>query len=127
VTVKFLLSYSTRPLQMFGLLGGLMGATGAVILAYLGFLKISGHAALTQREPLVLLGILLAFTGLQLVTLGLLAELQSRTYHESQGKPVYVIRRILEHDVEPVEAASHLGRDSATVADTPDVPVRRGR
>ena len=46
--------------------------------------------------PLLLLGILLIFTGLQLVTLGLLAELQVRTYHESQNKPIYVIRDILE-------------------------------
>ena len=58
--------------------------------------KLRGYEALTQHQPLVLFGILLAFTGLQLVTLGLLAELQSRTYHESQGKPVYVIRRIVQ-------------------------------
>jgi uncharacterized membrane protein len=46
--------------------------------------------------PLLLLGILLIFTGFQLVTLGLLAELQARTYHESQNKPTYVIREIRE-------------------------------
>lgn len=96
VTVKFLLSYSTRPLQMFGLLGGAMGLVGAVILGYLGTVRILGWQQLTPRQPLVLLGILLVFTGVQLVTLGLLAELQARTYHESQGKPVYVIRRILQ-------------------------------
>jgi len=96
VTVKFLLSYSTRPLQMFGLVGGVMGVAGAVILGYLGALKIVWDQRLTERQPLVLLGILLVFTGVQLVTLGLLAELQARTYHESQGKPVYVIRRLLE-------------------------------
>jgi glycosyltransferase involved in cell wall biosynthesis len=96
LTVKFLLSYSTRPLQMFGLLGGIMGGTGAVILAYLAYVKLAGYVALTERLPLVLLGILLVFTGVQLVTVGLLAELQSRTYHESQGKPVYTIRQVLE-------------------------------
>lgn len=96
VTVKFLLSYSTRPLQMFGLIGGAMGTAGAVVLAYLAFIKLTGPVALTERLPLVLFGILLVFTGVQLVTVGLLAELQSRTYHESQGKPVYVIRQILE-------------------------------
>jgi len=96
VTVKFLLSYSTRPLQMFGLVGGVMGATGALILGYLGTLRIVWLQRLTERQPLVLLGILLVFTGVQLVTVGLLAELQARTYHESQGKPIYVIRRILE-------------------------------
>jgi glycosyltransferase involved in cell wall biosynthesis len=96
LTVKFLLSYSTRPLQMFGLLGGIFGGIGAVLLAYLAYVKLAGYVALTERLPLVLLGILLVFTGVQLVTVGLLAELQSRTYHESQGKPVYVIRRILQ-------------------------------
>jgi len=98
VTVKFLLSYSTRPLQMFGLVGGVMGAVGSVLLVYLAYIKLAGYAALTERLPLVLLGILLVFTGVQLVTVGLLAELQSRTYHESQDKPVYVIRRTLPPD-----------------------------
>lgn len=99
MTVKFLLSYSTRPLQMFGLIGGIMGGVGAVILAYLGLQKLTLPAvSLTERLPLVLLGILLCFTGVQLVTVGLLAELQSRTYHESQGKAVYVIRRIIESE-----------------------------
>jgi hypothetical protein len=45
---------------------------------------------------LLLFGILLVFTGVQLVTLGLLAEMQARTYHESQDKPIYVIREIRE-------------------------------
>jgi glycosyltransferase involved in cell wall biosynthesis len=96
LTVKFLLSYSTRPLQMFGLIGGAMGVSGVLLLAVLGTLRLLGYVSLNERQPLVLGGILLAFSGLQLVTLGLLAELQARTYHESQDKPVYVIRQILE-------------------------------
>jgi len=96
LTVKFLLSYSTRPLQMFGLIGGAMGLTGVFMLSVLGLLRVLGYVSLNERQPLVLAGILLAFSGLQLVTLGLLAELQARTYHESQGKPVYVIRQVLE-------------------------------
>jgi hypothetical protein len=51
--------------------------------------------SLNERLPAVLFGILLLFTGLQFVTLGLLAEMQSRTYHESQGKRIYAIRQIL--------------------------------
>jgi glycosyltransferase involved in cell wall biosynthesis len=98
LTVKFLLSYSTRPLQIFGLIGGGMGLAGTIILGYLGTLRIFFHEEITRRLPLTLFGILLLFTGVQLVTLGLLAELQARTYHESQGKPVYVIRRILGKD-----------------------------
>jgi len=107
ITVKFLLSYSTRPLQMFGLVGGGMGAAGVAILGYLGSLKLLGlPVSLNERQPLVLFGILLVFTGVQLVTLGLLAEMQARTYHESQNKPVYVVRQVLGEPrgtSEPVE------------------------
>lgn len=95
ITVKFLLSYSTRPLQIFGLVGGLMGLVGTVVLGYLGVLKLIYREEITRRLPLTLLGILLLLTGVQLVTLGLLAELQARALHESQGKPTYVVRQVL--------------------------------
>ncbi|MBI4475783.1 MAG: glycosyltransferase family 2 protein [Acidobacteria bacterium] len=95
VTVKFLISYSTRPLQIFGLVGLAMGAIGTVICSYLAYVRLFGYQSIADR-PLLLFGILLIFTGVQLVTLGLLAELQSRTYHESQDKPIYVIREIRE-------------------------------
>jgi glycosyltransferase involved in cell wall biosynthesis len=96
LTVKFLVSYSTRPLQVFGLLGVGMGGAGAALLGYLGLERLLGFASLTERTASVLFGVLLVFTGLQLVTLGLLAELQARTYHESQGKPIFVVREVLE-------------------------------
>lgn len=95
LTVKFLVSYSTRPLQIFGLLGLIMGSAGGLVLIYLAFAKYVGGEGIGNR-PLLLFGILLAFTGVQLVTLGLLGEMQARTYHESQGKPIYVIRDVLE-------------------------------
>ncbi len=95
VTVKFLLSYSTRPLQIFGLFGLLSGGLGALITAYLGWVRLVAHEPIADR-PLLLLGVLLVFTGVQLVTFGLLAELMARTYYESQGKPTYVIREIRE-------------------------------
>ena len=95
VTVKFLLSYSTRPLQIFGLLGLVSGGLGALITAYLGWVRLVAHQSIADR-PLLLLGVLLVFTGVQLVTFGLLAELMARTYYESQGKPTYVIREIRE-------------------------------
>lgn len=100
LTVKFLLSYSTRPLQIFGLVGGGMLAVGFLVCAYLAYVRLFGLQAIGDR-PLLLFGILLIFSGLQLITLGLLAELQSRTYHESQDKPVYVIREIREAAVQP--------------------------
>ncbi len=95
ITVKFLLSYSTRPLQMFGMIGLGVGALGGVILAYLAYIRLFTPQGIGDR-PLLLLGVLLAFTGVQFITIGLLAELQARTYHESQGKAIYVIRDILE-------------------------------
>jgi len=95
LTVKFLLSYSTRPLQIFGLIGFLMGLAGLGITGSLTYVKLVGGQSIGNR-PLLLLGILLIFTGVQLVSLGLLAELQARTYHESQNKPTYAIREIRE-------------------------------
>ncbi len=95
MTVKFLLSYSTRPLQMFGAIGLLTGGAGFLITSYLAYLRLFGNQSISNR-PLLLLGILLIFTGVQLITLGLLAELQARTYHESQDKPVYAIREVRE-------------------------------
>jgi hypothetical protein len=71
-----------------------MGAAGSLILAYLAGVKLIEQTPIGGR-PLLLFGILLAFTGVQLVTLGLLAELQARTYREAQGKPAYVIREII--------------------------------
>lgn len=96
LTVKFLLSYSTRPLQIFGLIGIVMGLAGAVITGGLAVQRLREVASIDQHMPLLLLGILLIFTGFQLVTLGLLAELQVRTYHESQNKAIYVIRDVLQ-------------------------------
>ena len=107
LTVKFLLSYSTRPVQIFGLVGLAMGFPGLLILAYLSFVKLFAGQSIANR-PLLLFGVLLVFTGVQLLTLGLLAELQARTYHESQDKPTYVIREVretLERPAPAVEAA----------------------
>ena len=103
ITVKFLLSYSTRPLQIFGLIGFAMGLLGTIICGWLAYERLIGAISLSDR-PLLLLGILLISTGFQLVTLGLLAELQARTYHESQDKPTYSVREIREQltDERPV-------------------------
>jgi glycosyltransferase involved in cell wall biosynthesis len=95
LTVKFLLRYSTRPLQIFGLVGMITGSLGLLITGYLGFVRlVLGHGI--GERPLLLLGVLLVFSGLQFMTIGLLAEMQARTYHESQDKPTYVVREILE-------------------------------
>jgi hypothetical protein len=99
ITVKFLISYSTRPVQIFGLVGITLGSMGAAVLGWLAFVKYFQHEGIGDR-PLLLFGILLVFTGVQLVTLGLLGEMLARTYHESQSKPTYVIREIREASAE---------------------------
>jgi glycosyltransferase involved in cell wall biosynthesis len=104
LTVKFLLNYSTRPLQIFGLFGLMAGALGSMILAYLAYVRLIAHQAIGDR-PLLLLGMLLVFIGVQLVTFGLLAELLTRTYYESQNKTVYAIREIRQTpEMAPIES-----------------------
>jgi glycosyltransferase involved in cell wall biosynthesis len=90
-TVKFLVAYGTRPAHLFGLMGLTSGLTGAGILAYLAYIRLFEDTAIWGR-PLLLLGALLFLTGLLLVSFGLLAELLVRIYHESQGKPIYVLK-----------------------------------
>jgi len=92
-TVKFLLNYSTRPLQIFGLLGLVALALGAGITGWLGYVRLFAGQSIGDR-PLLLLGVMLLFIGVQLVTFGLLAEVLARTYYESQDKPTYVIREV---------------------------------
>jgi glycosyltransferase involved in cell wall biosynthesis len=99
MTVKFLIGYSTRPLQMFGVLGIGAGVLGTVICSYVTYLKFFGEQW-ANRQWTLLLGILLIFVGVQLLTSGLLAEMLARTYHESQDKPTYVIREIREAQAE---------------------------
>ncbi|MFM7736266.1 MAG: glycosyltransferase family 2 protein [Alphaproteobacteria bacterium] len=94
MTVKFLSNYSTRPIQVFGLLGLGGAALGLAMLFVLGAQRVFLGVELANR-PIVLLAILLVVTGLQFITFGLLGEMLARTYHESQGKPVYVVRERL--------------------------------
>lgn len=95
ITIKFLSCYAARPSHLFGLLGLIGVLAGGGITTVLGVQRLFFGVALANR-PLLLLGILLLVTGVQLVTAGLLAELLSRTYHESQGKPVYLIKDVLD-------------------------------
>ena len=73
----------------------------------LAYERLFAYQSIANR-PLLLFGILLIFTGVQLITLGLLAELQARTYHESQNKPIYVIREIRESSVAQAERTREL-------------------
>jgi glycosyltransferase involved in cell wall biosynthesis len=95
LTVKFLISYSTRPSHIFGPLGIISGGVGFVLGAYLTSEKLVYGTPIGGR-PLLLLAILLIFIGFQFITMGLLGEMLARTYHESQGRPVFVVGEILD-------------------------------
>jgi glycosyltransferase involved in cell wall biosynthesis len=95
LTVKFLISYSTRPSHIFGPVGVISGGVGFLIAIYLSFEKFFRGVTIGGR-PLLLLAVLLIFIGFQFITMGLLGEMLARTYHESQGRPVFVVGEILE-------------------------------
>jgi glycosyltransferase involved in cell wall biosynthesis len=106
LTVKFLLSYSTRPLQIFGLVGGGMGLVGLAILVWLVGIRLLGMFGVIADQsignrPLLFFGIMLVLAGMYSVMTGLLAEMLARTYHESQNKPIYAIKEIREASPEP--------------------------
>ncbi len=91
ITVKFLSGYSTAPIQFFGLIGFLLGGLGSIWTAILVAEKIVlGHPL--GNRPALLLAVLLVVVGVQFVSIGLLGEMLARTYHESQGKPIYIIK-----------------------------------
>jgi glycosyltransferase involved in cell wall biosynthesis len=94
VTVRFLLSYGTRPMQIFGLLGLLAMLFGVLIAMYLTAIKFIEGAAIANR-PLLLLAVLMIVLGVQFISLGLIGELVVRTYYETQSKPIYVVREEL--------------------------------
>jgi glycosyltransferase involved in cell wall biosynthesis len=94
LTVKFLLDYATRPIQIFGLMGLFSFMTGSAIGIYLTFVRLFMSQAIGDR-PLLLLSVMLILLGVNLIIMGLLGELTVRTYHEAQGKPIYLIREIL--------------------------------
>ncbi|HUT15749.1 MAG TPA: glycosyltransferase family 2 protein [Anaerolineae bacterium] len=109
MTVRFLLSYSTRPIQIFGGLGLLSFALGIGLGGYLSFVKLALGQDIGNR-PLLLLAILLTVLGVQLITMGLLGELVVRTYYEAQGKRIYAVRELLAREE---DAGSTSGKNTA--------------
>jgi glycosyltransferase involved in cell wall biosynthesis len=94
ITVKFLQSFSTRPIHAFGPGGLLLGLAGFLIALYLTYEKLLRGRDIGGR-PLLLLGILCIILGVQLVVMGLLGEMLARVYHESQGKRIFTVRKVL--------------------------------
>ena len=119
VTVSFLLSYSKRPMQLFGSFGLLSGGVGGLIGLYLVGAKVLrgilyGEEAFRNfrigTSPWTMLSVLLIVLGVQFLMMGLLGEILIRTYHEAQDKPIYVVRRVLEAERPP---AAGTGGDEA--------------
>lgn len=108
ITVTFLLSYATRPLQIFGSLGLVSGGIGFLLGLYLAFVKLILGQNIGER-PLLILSVLLIILGVQMISIGLVAEMVIRTYHESQDRPIYVVRERLDGDQEEFELeADHM-------------------
>ena len=101
ITVWFLGTYSTRPIHVFGTLGLASMGLGGLFGLYLTFIKLFLGESIGNR-PLLQLAILLVVIGVQLVTMGLLGEMITRTYYESQDKPIYVVREIVNDANEAV-------------------------
>jgi hypothetical protein len=94
MTVKFLLSYSTKPIQLFGKWGIYSFMAGFVTGGLTIYMKLFEHTSM-NRNPLLILTAFLLFMGVQFITLGLLGELNARTYYEAQGKPIYRVREAI--------------------------------
>jgi glycosyltransferase involved in cell wall biosynthesis len=94
ITVKFLLSYSTKPIQIFGLLGLLSIFSSFGLLTGVLYARIK-HDLLLANNSMFLLAVLFLMLGGQFIAMGLLGEVIVRTYHESQGKPIYVIAKTM--------------------------------
>lgn len=96
ITVRFLQGYSTRPIQIFGKWGLILGLLGFLLGLWLTFEKLAlGHSI--GNRPALVLSLLLMLMGVQLVSIGLLGEITIRTYYEGQGKPIYHVREIVDY------------------------------
>jgi glycosyltransferase involved in cell wall biosynthesis len=101
LTVKFLGSYGTKPLYLFGFIGFVFWLLAVLFGIVVIVQKLLPPYVYAHRNPLLLLAVFLATLGLQFIGMGLLAELIIRTYHESQGKPTYVVRQVVEGAASP--------------------------
>jgi glycosyltransferase involved in cell wall biosynthesis len=96
LSVKFLLDYSTKPLQFFGAVG-LLCLSGGLGIGFWVFARkaLLNEGLLANHGPLMILGMALVMGGIQFIAIGLIGELLARTYYETQNKPVYTVRQFL--------------------------------
>jgi glycosyltransferase involved in cell wall biosynthesis len=106
IMVKYLLDYSTRPLQFFGMLGLIGTGAGTLIGSLLVVEKLVYHNdVIADHGPLLLLATVLFLSGIQFISMGLLGEISSRTYYESQNKAIYALREVKSHRKELGDSA----------------------
>ena len=98
LTIRFLLRYLTRPMHFFGRIGLVLVAGGGGILAFLAVKKFMGEEIIMQHGPLLFTGGILLGLGMLMFTTGLLGEMMTRTYFESQGRRIYAVRQVLSHE-----------------------------
>ena len=112
ITVKLLGSYSTKPMYFFGFAAFGLWALAVVLAAVVLIQKIAPPHVYAHNNPLLLLSVVLLIVGVQFILMGLLAELAIRTYHESQSKPTYVVREVIERGA--ARAVATNGRTALT-------------
>lgn len=103
LTVSFMRKFLTRPMHVFGLFGVVSLLAGSAIALYLAILKLGFGESIGQR-PLLILAVVLFLAGLNLFSFGLVAEISMRTYHESQGRPIYRVREVVGRTDIPTES-----------------------
>ena len=99
ITVKFLLRFHSRPLHFFGMPGLVLGGVGGGLIAYLTIARLFFGMPLSDR-PILIFAFMLLIIGLQFILFGLIGEMQTRTYYESQNKPIYHVRSTIGIDAE---------------------------
>ena len=104
VTMVFFRKYIQKPMHLFGTIGFVSFGLGVLINIYLLILKIMGHDI--GGKPMLILGLILLLGGIQFITIGILAEVNVRTYFESQNKKTYTIRRIFNGKQQAVVKSS---------------------
>jgi hypothetical protein len=94
VLMVFMRKYMQKPMHLFGTIGFISFGLGVLVNLYLLILKIMGHDI--WQRPIMILGLILLLGGIQFITIGIIADINVRTYFESQNKKTYNVRRVYQ-------------------------------
>ena len=101
ILMVFMRKYMQKPMHLFGPIGFISFGIGTAINIYLLILKITGHDI--WGKPLLILGLILLLGGIQFITIGIIADINTRTYFESQNKKTYTVRKVYQANKEVVQ------------------------